>query len=206
MRRRVHAWAETCSMMKTRGRLAMVTLTYADPATWRADDISEYMNKLGHLLGGLLLAYCWVAELQERGAIHYHVLVVVARGTDIPAPDSSGMWTHGTSNRATAASAWYVCKYAQKGCSEGVEYPRGARVCGASWRHIQQVAVECGRVLHTWARYVVRLSMLPRWVVALCASDIQAVLSARRHEGGGWCVGETVYKSPWTVTWSGVAS
>jgi len=203
MARRVRAWSRTCDMLNVRGRLCMLTLTYADGSSWRADDIARYMETLSKALGEALRAYCWVAELQERGAIHYHVLVVVDRGTDIPAPDTSGMWTHGTTRRETAYSPWYIVKYAQKGIAEGEEYPGGARICGASWRHLRQIAVECGQSALLAARYVVKLSTTPGWLVARVSSDIQAVLAARRHVGGGWCVGETVYKSPWTVQWIG---
>ena len=205
MRRRVQAWARTCQMLNVQGRLAMIGLTYEDGGLWNPGDIAEYMNKLSHELAGRLQAYCWVAELQDRGAIHYHVLVVVDRGTNIPEPDSSGMWSHGSSNRGTAASCWYIVKYAQKGLDSENEYPGGARVFGASWRHLRQVAEQCGAAALSWARYIVRLSVLPRWVVIACNSSIEATMQVRRHLGGGWLLGNAVITSPWEVTWSHVA-
>ena len=180
----------------------MLGLTYEDGATWRPDDISSYMNELSHYLGDDLLAYAWVAELQERGAIHYHVLAMVKRGTDVPQPDTSGMWTHGSSSRKSAWSAWYLMTYAKKPDQKGLgseSYPHGARIMGASWRHIRLIAREVGAVAVEAARVVAKMSTLPRWLLSIISGDIQAVLAAVRHVGGGYSVGETVYKSPWSL-------
>jgi hypothetical protein len=197
MRRRVHAWANTCQMLDVQGRLVMVSLTYADGASWSPDDIAEYMNKVSHLLGASLLTYCWVSELQTRGAIHYHVLMLVRRGTDVPLPDKSGMWSHGSSNRGSAKSAWYILKYASKG--DTGSYPQGARILGASWRHLREVAMTLGESAILVARRLVRLTMLPRWLIQALGADEKAIATVRRREGGGWCVGNAVYKSPWSV-------
>jgi hypothetical protein len=180
----------------------MIGLTYADGSTWRADDISKYMQLLTDALGEALLAYCWVSELQDRGAIHYHVLVIVRLGTDIPMPDRSGMWTHGNSNRGTAQSAWYIMKYASKGL-DTAEYPRGARILGASWRHLRQVAITLGETAYGVARRIVRMSLLPRWLIQRLGGDDQSMLDVRKVSGSGWVLGDHVYKSPWIVKWLG---
>jgi hypothetical protein len=144
-----------------------------------------------------LLSYCWVAELQKRGAIHYHVLLLVKRGTDVPLPDKSGMWTHGCSNRESVRSPWYILKYASKG--DTGSYPQGARILGASWRHLREVALTLGEAVRSAARRLVRRTLLPRWLVEQLQGDEQAIATVRRREGGGWCVGDAVYKSPWSV-------
>jgi hypothetical protein len=205
LRRRVGAWAQTVSMLNVQGRLVMIGLTYADGFSWRSDDISDYMNRLSHYLGSDLLAYCWVAELQgegNQGAIHYHVLCMVKRGTDVPKPDSSGMWTHGSSSRKSAWSAWYLMEYAKKPDQKGLgefAYPPSARILGASWRHIRLIAQELGEAAVLGARLLAKISTLPKWLLSVISADTSSVLIARRAPGGGYCVGETVYKSPWQL-------
>jgi Protein of unknown function (DUF3296). len=41
------------------------------------------MERRGHKL-----PYVWVAELQKRGALHYHVLLWLPRGLTLPNPTS----------------------------------------------------------------------------------------------------------------------
>jgi hypothetical protein len=199
LRRRIHAWAETVQMLDVRGRLVMDTLTYRPGEQWQPDHISQFMQETVDCLQDNLLSYSWVAELQERGAMHYHVLLMVKKGTDVPMPDKSGMWSHGSSNRASARSAYYLMKYTQKGC-QGGEFPRGARILGASWRHLRLVASEMDTRLVAVSQRLRRETVLPMWVVRLCSSTME-VLTARRHKGGGWVVGDAVYRSPWTVSW-----
>lgn len=205
LRRRVGAWAQTVSMLNVQGRLVMIGLTYADGSAWRSDDISDYMNRLSHYLGSDLLAYSWVAELQgegNQGAIHYHVLCMVKRGTDVPKPDSCGMWIHGSSSRKSAWSAWYLMEYAKKPGQKGLgefSYPPGARILGASWRHIRLIAQELGEAAVLGARLIAKISTLPRWLLTVISADTASVLIAARAPGGGYCVGETIYKSPWQL-------
>lgn len=94
-------------------RLVMLTLTYADAETWKPNDIRNFMLSLRKVLGEALLAYAWVLEMQKRGAPHYHVLLYVKRGTNIPKPDEE-LWKHGLSRIETAKSAFYIAKYTGK--------------------------------------------------------------------------------------------
>ena len=118
----------------------MVTLTYADADAWRPDHISAFMDtvqkwagrkKLGHQLG-VKLPYVWVAELQKRGAVHYHVLLWIPRRWRVPAPDKKGWWRHGSSNvQRVNNPVGYVAKYASKFESKGqAEFPKGLRLHG----------------------------------------------------------------------------
>ena len=198
MRRRLHAWAQTMQMLDVTGRLVMITLTY-ELDNWEALDVARYIDTLSKSLGSALLSLCWVAELQERGVIHYHILLMVKRGTDVPAPDTSLMWLKGSSNRSSARSAWYIMKYTSKGCSEG-DYPRGARIFGVSWRHLRLVASEMDTRLVAVSQRLCRESLLPMWVLRLCGT-VEEIMTARRHKGGGWDVGNAVYRSPWAIQW-----
>lgn len=196
VRSRVRLWSRSVEAMTPEVAasvtMAMYTLTYRPGEMWRADDIAGFLDHVRYGLGSALVSYAWAAELQQRGAIHYHVVVVVANGTYLPCPDTVGWWTHGTTNRVVGVrSPYYLCKYVSKGQESG-EYPRGARIVGVSWRHLWAV-------VNGYAVLVARrMQQLPGWVRALVVADAE-VLSCRRHEGGGWWVCGRVEPSPWVL-------
>jgi hypothetical protein len=201
---RLRAWCDTASMVLGDFRLVLVTLTYAPGEVWQADDFSAFINKMSHFLGDNLLTYCWVDELMtahRQGVPHYHCLLMVRRGVDVPAPDTSLMWSKGSSKRQTWDSVYYLLQYAKKQDQKGLgefKYPSGARIFGASWRHLRVIALQQGEKVREYAVYVVRLTMLPRWVKDLCKSSAD-LLSVRHLIGGGWALGDHVYKSPWRL-------
>jgi len=201
---RLRAWCDTASMVLGDYRLVMVTLTYDTLHEWAAGDIADYINKLSHFLGSDMLTYCWVDELQTAhrdGVPHYHVMLMVKRGVDVPAPDTSGMWVKGLSNRETKHSVYYLMEYAKKSDQKGLgeyHYPPGCRIFAASWRHLVAIALQQGEQVREYAAYLIRLTMLPRWVKDVCKSTTD-LLSIRRRTGGGWVLGDHVYKSPWML-------
>lgn len=130
----------------------MQTLTYAgDNRQWRPEHISRYLDALRRWhysrTGSKTVRYAWVAELQQRGVIHYHVVIWLAAGLTPPKPDTSwrrtdargtvhheaAMWPHGMSNRLrSTAPVAYLMKYASKIESKNVgTFPHGARIHGA---------------------------------------------------------------------------
>lgn len=76
--------------------------------------------------------YVWVAELQQRGAVHYHMVVWVPQWAFLPKPDDARWWTHGQTNIVTAyAPIGYISKYASKSTREDAQrFPKGARMHG----------------------------------------------------------------------------
>jgi hypothetical protein len=135
--RRVVGWAEALPRDPRRvrraggkiaigPRLVMLTLTYVDAEGWKPNDIRNFMLDLRKELGEALLAYAWVLEMQQRNAPHYHVLLYVKRGTDIPKPDEK-LWKHGMSRIETAKSAFYIAKYTGKAYQKH-NLPSGARM------------------------------------------------------------------------------
>jgi hypothetical protein len=111
------------------GILKMITLTYKGVDDWQPKDITSFIRKMRTKLGDGLLAYCWVAELQKRGALHYHVLVWVKKGTRIPYPDKAGWWTGGMTSIVKARSPYYVLTYVSKEYQKDFDkFPKGARV------------------------------------------------------------------------------
>lgn len=152
----------------------MVTLTYAGTnADWDPRHISAALHGARQWAkrSGFALRYVWVAELQKRGVIHYHLCVWLPRGVRMPKWDARGWWVHGMSNRVVARNAVpYLLKYMSKGTDVSAgTFPRGARLYGVGG--LEKSLQRARRWLN-----------LPRFVQ--CNSDT----SDRwvRAEGGGW--------------------
>lgn len=115
-------------------RKTFITLTYRPGVDWSRRHISDFLMHARKWLAarGCVLRYAWVAELQGRGALHYHVLVWVPRRLRLPRPDASGWWPHGMSNVETARSpVGYMVKYASKTRPEDLaRLPKGVRLHG----------------------------------------------------------------------------
>ncbi|MDM0027772.1 rolling circle replication-associated protein [Variovorax saccharolyticus] len=119
----------------------MVTLTYdlkkAGPeGYWKPRHVSDYIRAVrlwfAKRCPGQRLRYVWVAELQQRGVLHYHAVFFLPAGVGMPRADKRGWWPHGMTNtlKATAPVA-YLMKYASKVESKNIGgFPRGARIYG----------------------------------------------------------------------------
>lgn len=146
----------------------MQTLTYAgDNRDWRPEHISRYMHELRRWhyakTGSNKVRYAWVAELQQRGVIHYHLICWLAAGLTPPKPDTpwrhpkqglqAPMWPHGMSNRLKAtAPVAYLMKYASKIESKSVgSFPHGARIHGVGGL---DASGRCIRRWVLWPAYV----------------------------------------------------
>lgn len=112
-----------------------ITLTYADVDGWDAGHIRDFSRRLRDWCKrrGLPLRSVWVAELQQRGAVHYHMVLWLPKGYMIPEPDRSGWWPHGSTNVKTVKNPTaYIAKYASKTTADdAARYPKGARMHGA---------------------------------------------------------------------------
>ena len=82
---------------------------------------------------GFRARYVWVAELQQRGTIHYHAVVWLPVGVRCPAFDSRGWWPHGMTNRKAVrrSAVGYLMKYLSKG-TDTCSFPKGARIYGVA--------------------------------------------------------------------------
>lgn len=143
---------------------AMATLTYdshgqrgvAGGAFWRPRHLSEYLDrsrKFAKKHGNFKLQYTWVAEMQQRGVVHYHVMFWLPYVTKynskgrpystpfkMPKPDSVDdsigvhvpHWPQGWSEIAWARkAAGYLAKYTSKGQDVGdPPFPKGIRISG----------------------------------------------------------------------------
>lgn len=170
-----------------RGRWAFVTLTYRGVDDWGPRHIASFLDHVRKWAGrkGFHCRYVWVAELQKRGAMHYHALIWLPRGISLPKPDKQGWWPHGMTKVEWARNpVGYMAKYASKGDGP-CKFPKGARLhgCGGlTGAHLQE------------ARYWRR----PEWLRV----QTEIAQAIRRRSGGGWIDLETgeQYESPWEVT------
>lgn len=166
-----------------RYRCAMVTLTYAPDVKWEARHITGYIKAVRQWLArrGHPMRYVWVAELQQRGAIHYHVLIWLPRGLTLPKPDKRGHWPHGSTRIEWARRpVGYLAKYATKLSQRAGGIPRGTRIYGVG-----------GCPIHLgWWR-------APGWLREIADRG----MTVRQRAGGWWCVEETAWawRSPWRL-------
>lgn len=155
-------------------RCVMVTLTYAGTnADWQPLHVTAFIKCVRQHLArrDVRFRYVWVAELQKRGVIHYHVAIWLPAGVDLPKPDQAGWWPHGMTRIETARAAVpYLMKYLSKGGSASrYRLPDGARSYGIGG------LAETMRRARRWLG-------LPSFVRA--RSDIAD--DWRRAPGGGW--------------------
>lgn len=119
-----------------RAQKVMVTMTYrGDNTCWRPTHLTAYMTNVRNWykrLTGEALRYVWVAELQERGVIHYHAVFWLRKGVTMPKADKRGWWPHGSTKTERAIKPiGYLMTYLSKIESKNVmEFPHGARISG----------------------------------------------------------------------------
>ncbi|MET3177088.1 UNVERIFIED_ORG: hypothetical protein ABIC43_000227 [Variovorax guangxiensis] len=176
-------------------RIWMQTLTYAGTnANWRPEHISRYLDALRKwhyaATGSKKVRYAWVAELQQRGVIHYHVIVWLDGGLTPPKGDMAWkrkdraglvhweppMWPHGMTRRdLSTAPVAYLMKYASKVESKNVgSFPHGARIHGAGGMDAS------GRSIRRWVLW-------PAYVQGNASVSDRF----RPAPGGGYCNAET---------------
>jgi hypothetical protein len=148
MRRSVHSWADAVNKIKRDVDLIHITLTYADVDGWRPRDINRFLTSLRRAYS--ILAYAWVAEVQARGALHYHLLLVVPAGVRLPMPDES-YWHGGSSSIGLARGVGYLVTYVRKEYQKDFDmYPVGCRLYAVSYPAGTVLSVSV-RVLEGWA-------------------------------------------------------
>jgi hypothetical protein len=112
--------------------VAFATLTYGPDAKWEPKQIRRYLDAMRKIVErrGHTVRYLWVAELQQRGAVHYHILFWLPWGVKLPKPDQ-GYWPHGMSNiqKCRGNGVGYLLKYVSKG-GVGQPFPKRCRTYG----------------------------------------------------------------------------
>jgi hypothetical protein len=112
------------------GRMIMLTLTYSPRKHWAPQQINSFMSEWRKEWGR---AYVWVAELQKRGAMHYHVLTSLPDGAVWSKKHVEFLWYFGLVwITDDIQRPMYLMKYLQKEYQKnGNRYPKGSRVTGS---------------------------------------------------------------------------
>jgi hypothetical protein len=207
MRRRISAWSEVVDEIKKKRaiRMVMATLTYAPEHEWDINHIRDFLKAIRRSLKGGILAYAWVAEMQQRGVPHYHVYFILKAHVMLPTPDTDGFWKWGMSSVDVGRSPFYLVTYLGKEYQKK-DYEKGMRVF-AVW-------VKKGLV-RDWIATKFRWSALPGWLrEEMEAKSIVFInvfpkpndgggwivwVSKARQESLGWSFDHMIYISPWVV-------
>jgi len=138
MRAKISEFARIMDMLSKEivgSRLIMITLTIAKIEDYNAGMIRDYIKNLKQRLGKNLFGFAWVAEIQRRGAVHYHLEIMVPKNIRVPMPDKSGMWPWGSSKTEKARTAYYLCTYIGKESQKDLSrYPKSCRTFAVSYR------------------------------------------------------------------------
>jgi hypothetical protein len=148
-----------------------VTLTYERCGDWQPRHVSEALRSYRRYCKRIDVPcrYTWVAELQSRGAVHYHLLCWLPHGVDMPFWDKdysalgalrrfkcsgkgwSAFWPHGSCNTQVArGGVGYLMKYLSK-LGELTVFPKGLRLYGIGGLN------EVSRSVRSWINF-------PEWV------------------------------------------
>jgi hypothetical protein len=193
MNKRVFSWAESIKPVTDKNsgcQMLMIGLTYKPGQEWKANDIRDYIIKLKRRVGiKNIIGMARVGELQERGAVHYHIVIVVKKGVWIPKPDKSGLWWHGSSKVEVARSPFYLVSYTKKKYQKEGIFPKGIRMYEV-WINPEYITL-----LERWH---FRLSTLPAWLKAEIIKDTDKLGEKwNRLTGGGWSFAGQEFRSPY---------
>ncbi|KAA3642056.1 MAG: hypothetical protein DWQ07_26025 [Chloroflexi bacterium] len=179
--RRVYAFSEAIKKLEDVREfdMKMITLTYAPGRQWQKNHVRDYLRAMRREIKSSLLAYAWVAELQKRGAVHYHLYCIVEPGTRISRPDESGQWPHGMSRIERGRSVFYIATYTSKHYQKVGHFPKGLRMY-AVW-------IRKG-LLSERDHWIFRLSSYPKWLSdqILEKGDLYLGCVPQRRKEGGW--------------------
>jgi hypothetical protein len=158
--RRIRAWViavlELAKVIPIEGH--GVRLSYAPGDEWGPRHVTECISRVRQFLGEALLTYAWVAELQERGAVHYHLCLVCKKGTWLPMFDTAypeygirvPFWGHGLTHvdYDINISGEYFMKYTQKSEQKRDEFPKGLRIFACVLRPHARELIPAKTCLH----------------------------------------------------------
>lgn len=132
-----------------------VTLTYRPGVEWSAKHVADAIQRCRVWLkrrGGGKLRYTWVAELQQRGAVHYHLIVYLPRGLSMPKWDKQCWWPHGMTNTQLGKSGvGYLMKYVSK-ANPFHKFPDGMRLYGIGGLNAQARSIRAWHNLPSWIK------------------------------------------------------
>lgn len=192
-RRRINVWAKEYKELINHGRDRskpydgiFVTLTYKDNDQVKPGDIRTYLHRLKKRLGPKLIGYAWVLEMQKRGVPHYHIMIVVKKGTRIEKPDRKD-WTGGSSNISRCKKGvYYIISYCKKALDLDANYPKGFRIFAVYSKDND-------------TKYFIRRKSLPFWLMDQLQDLYLLSKTIIKKIGSSWLVGGITYPSPFVA-------
>lgn len=147
-------------MGRSQFRRLFVTLTYARNTRGDPRDVSKLLDCIRKWLTRQALPmveYLWVAELQKRGALHYHLMLWLPKHLHLPKLDRRGWWRHGMTQVQTARNpVGYLAKYASKcGADDLKKLRKGTRLYGYGGVPAHRREALRRRRMARWARKAV---------------------------------------------------
>jgi hypothetical protein len=181
-------------------RVWFVTLTYKGVNDWRPEHVSNAIRGFRKWCQsrGYPCRYTWVAELQGRGAVHYHLLAWLPVAARMPKWDRRTVtptrrktpcwWPHGMTNTQPAkAGVGYLMKYLSK-LGELTRFPKGLRLYGIGGLDQSARAVRSWLNLPEWAKVSHGVGELVRktcgLVVRATGELVPPVFGRRLHTWG----------------------
>jgi hypothetical protein len=164
-------------------RVYEIGLNYKPGETWKQHDISDYLKNMQNYTGREnVVGYSWVAEMQKRMEVHYHLeIITVEACRKIPFPDKKGHWKNGGSERDEVSCiniGYLTTDYMQKK-EQKSNYPKGIRVYSAWLNDRYFDAVDF------WA---LRSVSYPDWLVNNINNSGLINPVIKRAKGGGFVV------------------
>lgn len=185
MRRKIKAWTKFLDRSQEYDYFHVI-LTYARD-NWQPNDIRNFIKTVKRYYKRKLIAYAWVMETQKRGVAHYHMLLVMAKGTKMRFPDKMGWWLRGSSAvRRRFVSNYIISDLGKEYQKENL--PPGARMF-AVWACKDKKNNE-------WD--LVRLESMPGYVRHLVrkAYDLTGTISKfKKNTGAGYWVDDQLIES-----------
>lgn len=178
-----------------------VTLTYRGVKDWASNHVGVALKGFRNWCNvrGYPCKYTWVAELQSRGAVHYHLLVWLPQGVRMPMWDKptktlvqrrpvAPWWPHGMTNTQPAkAGVGYLMKYLSK-LGELTSFPKGLRLYGIGGLNEQARGVRSWLNLPEWVKRSHGVGEIARaacgFVVRVTGEILEPAFKVLRVPGG----------------------
>ena len=122
-------------IMEYEGHKYFVTLTLKDDSVLNKNTISDFLIKLKYR-GVIVDGYIWVKELQRRGVVHYHMVILTPEKIRDFYNRVNDSWRHGfvfvkgVEKQKVRNTILYIMKYIKKGLNDQVRNEKMKRKMG----------------------------------------------------------------------------
>ena len=180
----------------------LITLTYDTKGTlgcgahdWKPEHVTRAVDAFRRWCKrrGSTARYTWVAELQNKGTVHYHLVFWLPRGLAMPYWDKSdgsrrAFWRYGMSKtEKLKTNCSYLMKYLSK-MGEFHRFPHGLRLCGNGGLDSSARSIRSWHNLPSWVKSehgVGDVRRLKAGLVDMQTGEVLPPMYSRRFVSGG---------------------